>query len=497
MSFQPTQEQQEIIDFALTGNDLIVQAYAGCGKSSTLALVGKALQTQNKRGIYLAFNKDVANDAKNKMSSNVECSTVHSLAYRNTDKKLIAKLKYRNIYPSQSADRYGIEFLDTNVQLPLGDIEDKKFSPTQILTMAKNTVKNYCNSADDEITLDHVKLIDMGHTSIIQGEGELIKQVFKYAKMHWKDIINHKSETPLTHDAYLKLYSMSECNLNIDFIMADEFQDVNPCILNILEKQSCQKLLVGDSFQSIYQWRGAINAMELFDYKQLYLTKTFRFGNQMSVLANLILSLQNADKPLIDNGDGVNKIYPKVFDCYIYRTNQGALEKYIQLLNDGVRPYLNVNVDEIKQFIQHYFGLDKGWDIKRPHPLLTGFNKTRDVLEYLEENDDRDLAKFVKLCINNGYGLIHKLDNMPDIDTADCILMTAHKSKGLEYNTVFIGDDFNLTEDDELGTVPTINEMELNLAYVAVTRAKKYIDCSGMAGFFDLINYDGVEVVVS
>ena len=49
---------------------------------------------------------------------------------------------------------------------------------------------------------------------------------------------------------------------------------------------------------------------------------------------------------------------------------------YIQLLNDGVKPYLNVNVDEIKQFVQHYFGLDKGWGIKRPHPLLVGFNKT-------------------------------------------------------------------------------------------------------------------------
>ena len=39
---------------------------------------------------------------------------------------------------------------------------------------------------------------------------------------------------------------------------------------------------------------------------------------------------------------------------------------YIQLLNDGIKPYLNVNVDEIKQFVQHYFGLDKGWDIIIP-----------------------------------------------------------------------------------------------------------------------------------
>ncbi len=44
---------------------------------------------------------------------------------------------------------------------------------------------------------------------------------------------------------------------------------------------------------------------------------------------------------------------------------------YIQLLNDGVKPYLNANVDEIKQFVQHYFGLDKGWDIKRHYQHLT------------------------------------------------------------------------------------------------------------------------------
>ena len=59
---KPTEEQQAIIDYALTGDNLIVQAYAGCDKSSSLALVGKALQTQNKRGVYFAFNKDIATD---------------------------------------------------------------------------------------------------------------------------------------------------------------------------------------------------------------------------------------------------------------------------------------------------------------------------------------------------------------------------------------------------------------------------------------------------
>ena len=48
----------------------------------------------------------------------------------------------------------------------MGDIEDKVFSPTQILTMVKNTVKMYCNSADDNIEKYHVAIVDMGHTTI-------------------------------------------------------------------------------------------------------------------------------------------------------------------------------------------------------------------------------------------------------------------------------------------------------------------------------------------
>lgn len=494
MTFKPTEEQQAIIDYALTGDNLIVQAYAGCGKSSSLALVGKALQTQNKRGMYFAFNKDIATEAKSKMPSNVECSTVHSLAYRNTDKKLINKLKYKSIFPSQLAEKYGIDFFKVVVKTPMGDIEDKVFSPTQILTMVKNTVKMYCNSADDNIEKHHVAIVDMGHTTIIQGLSELVNLVLKYAKMHWKDVINHKSETPLTHDAYLKLYSMSDCKLNVDFLMVDESQDVNPCILKIIERQECQKILVGDDFQSIYQWRGAVNAMDLFTYERLYLTKTFRFGEQMSALANTILSYSGAEKPLIDNGDKYKEYKKTTYDCYIYRTNQGALEMYIQLLNDGVKPYLNVNVDEIKQFVQHYFGLDKGWDIKRPHPLLTGFNKTNEVMAYLDENDDVDLAKFVNLCINNGYGIIHKLDNMPNIHLADCIIMTAHKSKGLEYDSVFIGDDFQLVYENENNElVVNDNPMELNLVYVAVTRAKKYIDCVNLKPFFLAVTDDELK----
>ena len=485
--FKPTNEQQVIVDYAMTGKDVVVQAYAGCGKTSTMVLVAKALQTQGKKGIYLAFNKDIATEAKAKMPSNVNCLTVHSLAYRNTDKKLIEKLKLSNIYPNKLAEKYGIDEVTIVVKPPADDVEDKKVSPTQILTMAKNTVKSYCNSSDETLDESHVEIFDLGKTDIVGGLRELERIVLKYARIYWNDIIDPKSIIPLTHDAYLKLYSMSNSKLNVDFLICDENQDSDPCTLAIINRQDCQKILVGDTYQSIYQWRGAINAMDEFNCKKLHLTKTFRFGKQTSAFANNVLKYCGARKKLVDNGESFIKFDKPHYDCYIYRTNQGALECYLGLVSDGLRPHLNVNVDEIKQFVQHFFGLEKGWDIKRPHPLLTGFKSIKSVREYLADNDDKDLAKFVSLCDKNGYELVYKLDNMPSKENSDCIVMTAHKSKGLEFDSVYIGDDFNLVYEHNKRLYITDSEMELNLTYVAITRAMKYVNCTNLRQFFNVL----------
>ncbi|MDP3380143.1 MAG: UvrD-helicase domain-containing protein [bacterium] len=49
---------------------------------------------------------------------------------------------------------------------------------------------------------------------------------------------------------------MNNPDLNIyDYILVDEAQDVNLCMLDIVLKQKTKKVFIGDSFQQIYQWR--------------------------------------------------------------------------------------------------------------------------------------------------------------------------------------------------------------------------------------------------
>ena len=81
MKHKPTAEQQLVIDaFTSTARPtLVVQAGAGCGKSSTLKMAAQA--QPGRRGLYIAYNRALALEAKRDFPASVECRTAHSLAF--------------------------------------------------------------------------------------------------------------------------------------------------------------------------------------------------------------------------------------------------------------------------------------------------------------------------------------------------------------------------------------------------------------------------------
>ena len=75
---QWTQEQQPIIHSR--ADKLLVQAFAGTGKTTTL--VGYATHHASVKMLYLCYNKSVELAAKGRFPrSNVVCKTAHGLAY--------------------------------------------------------------------------------------------------------------------------------------------------------------------------------------------------------------------------------------------------------------------------------------------------------------------------------------------------------------------------------------------------------------------------------
>ena len=56
-----TDEQQECVEFAVSGCSLKVEAGAGSGKTSTLTAISNHMGA--RKGLYLAFNTSVIKDA--------------------------------------------------------------------------------------------------------------------------------------------------------------------------------------------------------------------------------------------------------------------------------------------------------------------------------------------------------------------------------------------------------------------------------------------------
>ena len=77
---EPTPEQQAAIEAFADGGTIVLEAGAGTGKTTTLKLL--AAKRPSERGIYLAYNRAIAESAKKTFPKNVSCSTAHSLAYR-------------------------------------------------------------------------------------------------------------------------------------------------------------------------------------------------------------------------------------------------------------------------------------------------------------------------------------------------------------------------------------------------------------------------------
>lgn len=90
---------------------------------------------------------------------------------------------------------------------------------------------------------------------------------------------------------------------DVDFLMVDEAQDMNPTTLDIVKNQHhLPRLIVGDPYQQIYQFRGSKNALTDFGAsKTFFLTQSFRFGSQIAYFANTWLRTMALCQDTVDN----------------------------------------------------------------------------------------------------------------------------------------------------------------------------------------------------
>jgi hypothetical protein len=218
--------------------------------------------------LYAAFNKAIQLEAERKMPSNVMSRTTHSLAYR----ACAIEYKEAGLLSSSVPLWHAAKFLETNIV---------------VANFALGVLRKFIASADYIVSEDHLipEIFDY-----YEG-AKKIPPFVDMAESLWESMKSLKPKSlPMTHDGYLKLYQLSEPKLQFDYILLDEAQDTTPCVWDIMSRQQCRKIVVGDEHQAIYQWRGSIDALKMVrEADHFYLTQSFRFGPQLASLASLLL----------------------------------------------------------------------------------------------------------------------------------------------------------------------------------------------------------------
>jgi superfamily I DNA/RNA helicase len=479
-----TEEQRKIISSA--GN-IKVNAVAGSGKTTTVIEYARS-RPAGSRILYLVFNKSVRLEAKHKFESeglpNVKVETAHSLAYQYVMSR--GSYKVRN-------QGYKTHEIATILRLQ-GNGE--KHNQYIVANHISKCIAYFCNSSA-------LKLKDLNYTDIITDKKvkALITPLRAHIENQTRVFLNKmdKGEIGITHDFYLKKFQLSAPQLPYDYILFDEGQDASPAMIDIFLKQDAVKVIVGDMHQQIYSWRFAVNSLEKADFSTHYLSASFRFNQEIADLAMAVLSWKKrigkeSELRILGKGTAGKSVTKAI----IARTNLGLLLKAIEHVTE------NENAGSIyfEGNISSYTYADEGaslYDVlnlnngKRKlirDPLISEMKNMEELEDYIKKTEDVQLGMMVEIVKEYGSeipGIIRKIkekhvenDNKMQ---AGMIFSTVHRCKGIEYDSVQLANDFITEKKLEKITgsikkedlnITKLNE-EINLLYVAITRAKHSI----------------------
>lgn len=475
-SIRLTAEQQNALTLFSTGASLVVEAGAGTGKTSTLVAFANST---TRRGQYVAFNKAIVEEAKTKFPATVSCNTAHSLAFRAVGRQFAARLRGRRMTTPTLARMLGIT---DPIALPGTDGQQRDLSYVFLTSYVMDAVKRFCQSADDEIGHKHFPYIEgidvpdpkTGRRTY-RNNDKIRARMLPYAEKVWADAQDVNGQFPYCHDYYLKMYERSNPKIGADYVMFDEAQDASPVLLSIVQQQTdAQLVFVGDSAQQIYSFTGARNALTCVNVSsRAMLTQSFRFGPDVADAANVVLGRLGTAMRLRGLASIPSTVGPvdNPTAC-LARTNATAVARFITDKAGGGRPHLVGGGKDTISFARAAAELQAGKRVN--HRDLACFRSWAEVQDYVaNDSQGEDLKLMVKLVDKfSALTIVDALERMVPAERATVIISTAHKAKGLEWDTVKLLDDFPV--------VAEMDEEELRLLYVATTRAKIRLDSTAI-----------------
>ncbi|MGV7241593.1 UvrD-helicase domain-containing protein [Caballeronia sp. M23-90] len=405
-----------------------IKAYAGAGKTSTLRLVADHLA--DRRGSYLAFNKEIAQHDRRGFPSNVSARTVHSLAYASVAPALTARVNLPTEPPHELAARYGIEA----IQVPTITGKTVDVTPFELGRMVADGPGRFCRSAQLRPEASHIRVDEKVYGTVADW---LRESLLPCVVRLWNESTDPRGLSAIAPDVYLKVWAQTKPRIDADFILFDEAQDSDGVMLSVLGLQRhAQIVYVGDPYQQIYEWRGAVNAMAQIDAPECALTESFRFEPTFAALASRILSLLGKRTPILGQ-DVIGSIMvedPSVSppDAILCRKNVTAIWQLAAGIEAGHKPAIRMSPTEIVAFADGADQLLAGKRAFRP-AAFSLFETWKDAQSFAQSAVGRDLLPIVRIVDEFGTAYLRELARrVTPVADADYVISTVHRAKGLQ-----------------------------------------------------------------
>jgi len=501
--------QQAIFDFVEKGKgSATVVAVAGSGKTTTIVEAAKRLP-QGISASFVAFNKSIADELKQRLPGHVRAQTMNSLgfgAWRRhlggdaTGLRLDAN-KTRELCRTEIPDQfYGL--LSKGMPRLIGVAK-----ACGIVPMDLDGAGEYDGLIpdSDDVWSDIVERygIDMEADVDKPSEAELIARYAR--KILTQSIAVSRHLIDFDDQLYMPVITGARFWQN-DILFVDEAQDLNMVqrvIVRRALKGNGRLIAVGDPNQAIYMFRGAgHNSMdelkEAFNCQELPLTISYRCPKLVVAEAQRFVTHIRSHEQA---KDGVVEIRAKYSatdfqgtDLVICRNSKPLIELAFRLLRDGVpckvrgrdigqglvalvRRFKEADLDKFQTKLDEYVS-KKTWDWlqKRKEDLAQRLQDQYDTLQvFIEALDPGSTTDH----------LVQRIEGMfTDNGVGSCLMLsTIHKSKGTESRRIWILD-WDLMPS-RFARTPEAKQQERNLQYVALTRSLEELRFITSKGFVE------------